>query len=126
MRIDEVIAAVDSLKPNQYTGAQKIRWLSDCDSNIWHNVIQTHERVEGMPECFYGYDPEKDMESRLLAPAPHDILYRYYLEMMIDFYNKEINAYNNSSAIYNNAYREFAAYWNREYLPRAAADHFIY
>jgi hypothetical protein len=126
MVISEVIATVDALKPNQYTGAQKVRWLSDCDSNIHKNIIQTHERVEGMPEVFYGYDAEKDMESRLIVPAPHDILYRYYLEMMIDFYNKEINAYNNSSAIYNRAYQEFAAWYNREYLPRAYADHFVY
>ena len=126
MRIDEVIAAVDALKPNQYTGAQKIKWLSECDSNVWQKIIQTHEKVEGMPEVFYGYDPERDMESRLLAPAPHDILYRYYLEMMIDFYNKEINAYNNSSAMYNRAFAEFANWYNIEYMPRAHADHFIY
>lgn len=126
MRISEVIATVDALKANQYTGAQKVRWLSDCDSNIWKNIIETHEKVQGMPEAFYGYDPEKDMESRLLVPAPHDILYKYYIEMMIDFYNKEINSYNNSSALFNRASAEFAAWYNRTYMPRSDADHFIY
>ena len=126
MKIADVIGSVDSLKPNQYTGAQKVRWLSECDSHIWKNIIETHEKVEGMPDVFYGYDPDKDMESRLLVPAPHDILYRYYLEMQIDFYNKEINAYNNSAAIYNRAAAEFAAWYNRTYMPRAYADHFKY
>jgi len=124
MRIDEVIAAVDALKPNQYTGAQKIKWLSECDSNVWQKIIQTHEKVEGMPEVFYGYDPERDRESRLLAPAPHDILYRYYLEMMIDFYNKDVNSYQNTSRLYNSAYAEFAAWYNRNYMPRQSVTHF--
>ena len=125
MRIDEVIAAVDALKPNQYTGAQKIKWLSECDSNVWQKIIQTHEKVEGMPEVFYGYDPERDMESRLLAPAPHDILYRYYLEMMIDLYNKDINSYKNASTYYNNAYQEYASWYNKNYMPRQTVTHFI-
>lgn len=123
MRIREVIATVDSLKANQYPASQKIRWLSDCDSNIWKSIIETHEKVPGIPDAFYGYTPD-DGESMLLAPAPHDILYRHYLEMMIDFYNKDINSYQNTSRLYNSAYTEFAAWYNRNYMPRQSVTHF--
>lgn len=125
MRIRDVIAMVDGLKPNQYTGAQKVRWLSDCDSAIWHSIIEIHEKDAGMPDRFDGYDPDEDMETALLAPPPYDVLYRHYLEMQIDLYNKELNAYNNSARLYNTAYLAFESYYNKRHMPAGRATHFI-
>ena len=124
MKIGEVIKLVNGLKPNQYTDEQKIAWLSECDSAIWKNIISTHEKVSGMPETFYGYTADINRDTELLAPAPHDVIYRYLLEMNIDLYNKEVNNYNNTSRLYNNAYSEFAAWWNRTYMPLSRVDHF--
>ena len=125
MTIAEVIRAVDGLKANHFSGAQKVGWLSECDSNIWKNIIETHEKVEVMPDVFYGYTEDKDMGSKLLVPAPHDVIYRYYLEMMIDLYNKDINSYQNTSRLYNSAYQEYASWYNKNYMPRQTVTHFI-
>lgn len=124
MTLREVINMVNALKPNQYTDAQKVQWLSECDSTIFREIIDTHERPEGMPEVFLGYDPDRDMDRKLLAPAPHDMLYRYYLEAQIDLYNKELNNYNNTSRTYNVAYAAFAAWYNTTYMPRRYATHY--
>ena len=125
MRIADAIRAVDNLKANQYSAAQKVQWLSECDGNIWRYIISTHETAPGMPDTFSGYDPAKDMDRELLAPAPHDILYRHLLEMQIDLYNKDLNSYHNTSRLYNTAYAEFASWYNRTYMPRQYATHFI-
>lgn len=124
MTIAEVIRAVDGLKANHFSSAQKVGWLSECDSNIWKSIIETHEKAAGMPEVFYGYTADKDMGSKLLVPAPHDVLYRYYLEMTIDLYNKDINSYQNTSRLYNSAYQEFASWYNKNYMPRQTVTHF--
>lgn len=123
MTLKEVITLVDTLKPNQYGEAQKVAWLSECDAGVWKNIIDTHERDGSMPEKFTGYTTG-DMGATLLAAAPHDLMYRYYLEMQIDLYNKEISNYNNTASIYNRAYADFAAWYNREHMPKANATHF--
>ena len=124
MTIAEIIDMVDDLKPNKFTDEQKISWLSDCDSVIFKDVISTHERQDGDPETFSGYAADVDVSTKLLVDAPHDQLYRYYLEMQIDLYNKEISNYNNTANIYNRAYADFASWYNREHMPRAVATHF--
>ncbi len=123
MTLTEVIALVDTLKPNQYDKAQKVAWLSECDAGVWKNIIDAHERDADMPATFTGYTTG-DMDRALLAAAPHDLMYRYYLEMQIDLYNKEISNYNNTANIYNRAYADFASWYNREHMPRAVATHF--
>lgn len=123
MTLGEAIRLVDTLKPNQYSEAQKVAWLSECDAGIWKNIIDTHEHGPETPEQFRGYTTD-DMGATLLAAAPHDLMYRYYLEMQIDLYNKEISNYNNTANIYNRAYADFASWYNREHMPRAVATHF--
>lgn len=124
MTLRGVIAEVDSLKPNQYTGAQKVRWLSECDSMIYHTIIATHKRPESDAGRFVGYDPDTDMDTELLVKAPYDTIYRYYLEMQIELNNKELNSYNNTSRVYNTALLEFQAAYNRDNMPIGRATHF--
>ena len=119
--IRETIAKVDALKANRIPSAEKVKWLSQCDSAIFNEIIATHE---GAPANFGGYDEDTDLETELLAPAPHDELYRHYLEMQIDLVNMELAKYNNASALYNAAYQGFAAWYNRNHKPRSAVTHF--
>lgn len=122
--IREAIAMVDALKANRIPSADKIKWLSQCDSAIFQQIIKTHQMDAGMPEIFPGYDGETDLDTLLLAPPPHDELYRHYLEMQIDLVNMELAKYNNASALYNTAYQNFAAWYNRTHMPVSAVTHF--
>ena len=112
MTIAEIIAKVDAIKPNKFTEAQKIGWLSDCDSVIFKDVISTHERQDG-------YAADVDKSTKLLVDAPQDQLYRYYLEMQIDQGNMEMTKYNNSAALYNQWLANYAGYYNRTHMPKS-------
>ena len=122
--IREAIAMVDKLKANRVPEGEKIKWLSQCDSNIFLSVIGTHEPGEGTPTEFHGYTEDTDIDTVLLAPPPYDELYKHYLEMQIDLTNMELAKYNNSSALYNSAYQNYAAWYNRTHMPKTSATHF--
>lgn len=123
MTIAEAITMIDALKPNKYTSAQKIRWLSDCDSTIFNDIISTHEAGEGTPEEFNGYTSETVDTTALLAPAPHDMLYVWYMSMQVDLANREMAMYQNTYSLFNTAMQTYAAYYNRTNMPIQTATH---
>ena len=124
MTIAEALAMVDALKPSKWTSTQKIKWLSDADSAIFDEIISTHEADDTTPTSFVGYTSETETSTVLLAPAPYDQLYRWYLESQIDLSNMELGKYNNSAALYTAAYQSFAAYYNRKHIPLQSATYF--
>ena len=124
MTIATLIAKVDRLKPNQITEADKIAWLSDCDTFIFKTIIQTHEPEETTPETFAGYTSETDDDTVLLAESPYDELYVYLLYFQIDQVNMELNKYNNDVTMYNNAMAKFAAFYNRTHAPIEAVTYY--
>lgn len=127
MTIREAIEAVDYLLPNQYTGEDKIQWLSTCDGLIYRDILGPRERgappaepwpspfatgeddpllpvAAEEPEAFTGYSAETDRETALLVPYPYDRdIYLNYLAMSINLANEEPERYNQSRTLYNNA-----------------------
>lgn len=122
MTVKEVITMVDRLKPNKFSEMDKLRWLSEIDGLIVRELIETHE---GSPleEEFEGYG-KADMNTDLIAPHPYDSLYRWYLESQIDLGNMEINKYNNSKTMFNNAYLTYTDYYNRTHMPKKRVSGF--
>ena len=110
MTIQEAIATVQDLKPNQFKQQHFLKWLSEVDGIIQKEVINTHEKEQD----FEGYEGHTDMSTQLLAPDPYSVLYIDYMCAMIDFYCGEFTRYNNSMVKYNNSYQTFVDYWNRE------------
>lgn len=122
MTINEAIALVDRLKPNQYSESQKVMWLSQLDGKIFLELVSTH--ADGI-SCFEGYGDETDKETQLLVDAPYsDDIYNYYLQSMIDRENGEIAKYNQSGTLFNAAYLGYANYYNRMHLPLPVGAHF--
>lgn len=124
MTVREAITTVDRLKPNKFSEADKVKWLSEIDGLIVRELVDTHENppIEG---DFSGYTAE-DMETVLIAPFPYDQLYRWYLESQIDLGNMEINKYNNSRTMFNNAYLTFTDHYNRTHMPKQRVQGFIF
>lgn len=114
MTIMDAIERVDTLKPNQYTEEQKVRWLERLDGQLFLELVCTHEGAAGtLPR--YGTD---DTDRELLVPEPYaDELYNYYLQSMIDRENGETGKYNQSGQLFNAAYLAYAGYYNRTYMP---------
>lgn len=119
MTIQEAIDRVDTIKPNKYTEAQKITWLSELDGMIHQELILTHEGAED--ENFEGYTSETEKTTELLVPYPYCEVYQHYLSSQIDLGNAELDKYNNDKTLYNNAYMTYAAYYNRTHMPKGSA-----
>lgn len=124
MTVREIIAQVDRLKPNKFSGTDKLKWLSDIDGLIVRELVDTHENSP-LTEEFEGYtDIVKDGDKELIAPYPYDILYRWYLESQIDLGNMEISKYNNSKTLFNNAYLTYTDHYNRTHMPKRRVQGF--
>ena len=123
MTIDQALHTVDELLPNQIERARKIAWLDTIDRQIFRDVIARHEPDEDTPESFSGYDQDTEPDTELLAKAPYDEIYRFYLETQINFANREIDAYNESAALYGAAWGNYAREYHRTHKSRQAAIH---
>lgn len=114
MKIREAIDRIDSLKHNTYTNGEKIEWLNRLDGMIKRMIIDTHEGGEDIQYKTY---TENDMAQDLLISDPFDEMYIRWLECQIDYYNGEINRYNNSKEMFQVAYDSYANYYNRTHMP---------
>lgn len=109
MTINKAIETTDKLKPNTYEEEEKAKWLSDLDGQISLEVMYEDKPIS--------YDYPKDGDRELIASAPYDQLYPLYLASMIDFNNRETNAYNNSSLLFQTAYDEFKKHYIKTHMP---------
>lgn len=124
MTILEVINRVDTTKPNSYTQAEKVDWLSTLDGIIKKEIIDTHEGGEDV--VFEEYTPDTSLDTVLLVPAPYDDVYIRWLEARIDYANGEYGKYNNSAMAYNTALEAFFRYYNTYHMPKHRTKSFIF
>lgn len=117
MTISEAISQVDALKPNTYSPAEKIRWLSTLDMGVKAEITDTHEGGEAFSD-FAGYADDAAGDTELIACAPYDDIYILWLCAMIDYNNGETARYNNSVALYNARWSAYRNYYNSTHLPR--------
>lgn len=116
MTLAEAVARVDALKPNSFSYAQKLAWLSALDGAVATEVINTHE---GEKEEWSGeYTLSTPPDTPLLIPAPYDETYLRYLEAQMDYANGEYERFNNSNAMYTAAFGAYANHYNRTHMPR--------
>lgn len=116
MKIIEAINRIDTLKPNTYSQAEKVAWLSALDSLVKTQIIDTHEGGENV--VFTGYTDETDMETELLIPAPYEEVYLMWLEVQIDYANREYEKYNNAVLMYKESYNDYSNWYNRTHMPK--------
>lgn len=118
MTIGEVISRVKVMKPNAVPRATVVGWLDEMDAQIYRELVLTHAMGEEV--YFTGYDPDGgsgEDDVVLMAKHPYDRLYLWYVMAQIDLMNQEYDLYQNDAALYNNAYSEYAKYYNRCVLP---------
>lgn len=116
MTIMDAINRIDNLKPNRYDLVEKIKWLSTLDKRIMCDIVSRYEGSEDV--VHNGYTEESALTTELLAHAPHDEIYLYWLEAQIDYWNGEYSKYNNSIEMFNTAFKAFATHYNRTHMPR--------
>lgn len=106
MTIQEAIAKIDDLKPNQYTNPNKISWISNVDGRAWKEVISKYKHDEEYE--WHPFDESTDLSMELLIDEPYAELYIYYLAAMIDFWNGEFTRYNNDLQMFEALWQSFA------------------
>lgn len=114
MTINDAITEIDTIKPNQYPDELKVRWLSVLEGKIIDEIILTHQLAEVVE--FNGYSID-DIETELIVPDTYADVYIYYLMAMIDATNNEGIRYQSSMQMFNNAWLDFANYYNRNNMP---------
>lgn len=108
MTAAEMAAAVDALKPNGYTLAQKAGWIDDMESEIWREVLLQSDG---------DWQSGSGGGRRLLLPDSFRRLYHMYLAAMIDFSNAEYGKYANAMTAYNSARQSFEAWYAECWAP---------
>lgn len=116
MKIIDAINKINELKPNSTPQENKIQWLSELDHLIVSNVINAHDNSNME---FNGYDTETDLETELLVPTPYDEMYVYWLQAKIDYWNQDMDLYEVSMTMYNNAYEQYGRHYIRTHTPPA-------
>lgn len=110
--VKQVLEQVDAMLPNQYTTAEKRRWLLQAEGFVVREVHQPHaggEETEVPPE-------DTGEDTVLLVQPPYDELYRHYVEAQIHYCNGEIARYNSAAANWNNGLLTY-----RDYVCRTTA-----
>lgn len=116
MTILDVINRLDNLKPNRYDTYEKIKWLSTLDERIFNDILKKYE--DQPTQDFVGYTDETPLGTELLVHNPHDVLYLYWIEAQIDYWNGETQRYNNSIDLFNTEYDAFQRNFHRTHMPK--------
>ena len=111
MKINEAISRIDNLKPNDYSENNKIGWLSELDTQVKTEILDTYVGSENI--IFEGYTEDTSKETKLLVPEPFSEMYIHYLNAKIDYYNGEFNKYNANISMFNTVFENFQAHYSR-------------
>lgn len=115
MKVREALDGINERKPNEFTEEKKLEWLSLLDGRIDREILCTHC---GAPDKeFERYRLDTDMDAELLADDIYRDMYFYFLECRMDYERGEMERYNNSDAMFEQRYMDFAADYNRTHLP---------
>ena len=116
MTIQQAMDKADAMKPNMMLETVKIGFLSEIEGKIHEEIIMTHEHT-AEEETLPVYDEDTDTSTEMLVPAPYDMVYVYWLMAQIDHLNQEMDKYNNDRGLFEDAWGNFADYWNRKKMP---------
>lgn len=110
--INEVLERVSRTKPSGMDDTDKARILVELDNRIYQEITAEDEPNRMPPKEW----PE-DEDEELIVRAPYDNLYDFYLTAMIEYWMREYGNYNNSAALFQEAYNEFRSRWRRDHTP---------
>lgn len=111
--VGEVIAVVDNTKPNGFEEELKKKWIEQLEETIFEELVKNCEEDEEVNEKA----DYMENETVLRIPVPYDDVYRYYVEAQIDYGNGEIDKYNNSMGMFNQAYETMSGWYIRNHMP---------
>lgn len=116
MKLAELIAYIDSIRPNAYDKDMLTGWVNEIERQAWEQVIS---RAEGAAEYPGTYVYDENGETDLLIDDAHKDVYTTYLLAQLDYANMEIDRFNVDSAMHQAAWDSYAAEYRRTHLPKS-------
>ena len=113
MTVQQAISYLDDVKPNAFSQAVKLRWLSSLEGRLANEVfLMAPEEAEEN----YTYT-EADQNKQLLVGMPYDDLYTWWLQAQVDLANGEYDRARNTLAIFNALWSQFVCWFSQRYDP---------
>jgi hypothetical protein len=119
MQLGQLIATIDTMKPNHYDKDLKTDWVNEIEFKI---INQIYNRIKGNNKVYEPYKYDEDVEKDLTLPQQFNDVYLGYLAAKIDFMNAEYERYNNNVALFQAAFNDCAAWYKRSYNQKPSAD----
>ena len=98
MKLATLISKIQTLRPSQYDEQQLTEWVNEVEAQVVETILN---RAVGNNIEFKPYNIAVDAEKELLIPDENCDVYLHYLAAKIDYWNSEIDRYNNSVAMYS-------------------------
>ncbi len=121
MQITDAIKEADRLKPNAFPTEDKLRWLERLERRIREEILLSCEDPAPEIESF----GTEDLSRSLLAPSPYDEMYIHWLCAQMDYFEREIDSFNASSAMFEALYSRFRNDYNRSHRARTAVKRYF-
>ena len=112
--MNEVIERVEAVKPSVFPEEERMRWIATLDGNISTTVMDMDVPVT--------YRLPEEADRPLLVEKPFDDIYELYVSAMIDFHNREYNAYNNAMLMFQERLEQYKAWYIRNHNPAKAGN----
>lgn len=111
MKLRDVLAYADELRPNAFSESMKVQWLNEIEGMVQTKVLLL------AAENLTPYTWSENADTELLVKFPHDKIYWAYLIAMIDFAAGDIKRYNNDMALFNERWSEYMRWYATVYRP---------
>lgn len=118
--IDAVIQEVDALEPNALDYAEKVKWLSRFDGQLYERYMKGRE---GAPAAWKPYAEDTPGDTALLVEHPWDGIYIHWLRAQIALYHGENDLYSDEMALVGQDEKLFADVYAAGH-PRAGGNRF--
>lgn len=120
MTTNRAIDRADELRPNTIDRATKAAWVLELEGRIYGELLMNSVTPpEGEPPREF----PRDADAELSVPAPWDRVYELWLCAQIDYANADMNEYNNSVMMFEDAYGQFARSFRRKNMPLGASKY---
>lgn len=115
MKLSDVLAKVDLIKPNSYSQSQKKMWAKKIEADII-DYINIHEGEKVKNEFSLSDNPTLTLDEK------YTDVYVYYLVSMIDLANMEYVLYNNSALFFNDSFIKWKNDFKRTHKTKQKTD----
>lgn len=113
MKVSEVFERADRLRPNTHEESDKRVWLQQIEKHV-----ADHINLHVGDEVVLGDMLDTSKDPTMLLEGADAQVYVLYLMAMYDYYNGDIDRYNQGAQVFGEAMDEWRAAYRRGHMPK--------